>query len=776
MKDSLRIKLSIGTGIILAIFFFFLGYYIIDSQKTLLKDRLYMYGSSIASLTARSCSEHLPRFSFFLIENLAISIEQAPQIAFCEIYDIKGVSLLQTGKIISKTHSVKKRPQSGKGIMIVSRPIIYKGKQLGRVDLGLKLDKVNRDIREKTFNLIIIFGACMFCTIITLDAFFTHIIIDPLGILDKSTRKIANREFVTADMGKRTDEIGRLALNFNYMSKNLENLYRNLEFKVYERTQELENANNNLVKAITKSEAMAVEASKGTIAKSQFLAAMSHEIRTPMNAILGMAEILTDSGLNSDQKRFIEILQEAGNSLLHLINEILDLSKIEAGETHFENKEIDVDHLLGKSFKVTALAASGKKLELAYRIDRNVPKKIISDPSRLKQIFVNLIGNAIKFTKRGFVVVEASLNENKLTNDENKVEIHFTVKDSGIGIEKDKIESIFDRFTQEDSSTTRQYGGSGLGLSICKSLCEAMGGKIWVESKKGSGSSIHMNIPFLVNPTFYPNDSILKEKSILVITDQDYSREAFAIRLSSIAKYTHKARSFEIAKTLISEKARIGQSYDLILIKDDIHGWSWDKGVSSLVKLQIPEERIILIASIGHKNIDNSFKGNVLIKPLTLFDLEKVAKEIFIKTDHCIPVKKTAHINKILNVLLVEDNNANCMLIELFFKDLPYKLTITKNGQEALDIATSKHFDLILMDIEMPIMDGYECTGKIREWEKLHGKAHCTIIALTAHALPEVRDKILTAGCDSFLTKPISKVKIIDVLNEHCNANFIHNS
>jgi len=770
MKDSLRLKLSIGTGLILAIFFFFLGYYIIDSQKTLLRDRLYLYGSSIASLTARSCAEYLPRYSFFLIENLAISIEQSPQIAFCEVYDIKGASLLQSGKIISKTHTVKNKPQSGKGIMIVSRPIINDGKQLGRVDIGLTLEKVNREIRAKTFNLIIIFSTCMFCTIIALDAFFTHIIITPLGILDKNTRKIANRKFVTADMGTRADEIGRLALNFNYMSKNLENLYKNLEFKVHERTQELENANKNLVKAIAESEAMAVEASKGAIAKSQFLAAMSHEIRTPMNAILGMAEILADSGLNSDQKRFLEILQEAGKSLLHLINEILDLSKIEAGQAHFENKDIDIDHLLGKSFKVTALAASGKGLELAYSISRNVPKKIIGDPSRLKQIFVNLIGNAIKFTEKGFVVVEASLSENNSTNSENRVEIHFAVKDSGIGIEDNKLESIFDRFTQEDSSTTRRYGGTGLGLSICKSLCEAMGGKIWIESKKGFGSSVHMNIPFLVNPTFYPNNSILRDKCLLVITDQDYSREAFAIRLSSISKCIDKARSFEIGKALISEKARIGQNYDLILIKDDIHGWNWDKSVSSLVKLQVPEERIIIIASIDHKNIANSFKGNVLLKPLTLFDIEKVAKEILIKQPDCTSVKRTAHTNKILDVLLVEDNNANCMLIELFFKDLPHKLTITKNGREALDMATSDHFDLILMDIEMPIMDGYECTRKIREWEKLNGKAHCKIIALTAHALPEARDKILMAGCDSFLTKPISKVKITDVLDEHCNA------
>ncbi|WP_245805508.1 ATP-binding protein [Desulfovibrio gilichinskyi] len=724
----------------------------------------------MASLTARSCSEYIPHFSFFLIEEFALSIEQSPQVAFCEIYDNNGATLLQSANIISKTHTFKKKPQSAENIMVVSRPIINEGKQLGRVDIGLKLDKVKREISAKTFNLIIIFSACMFCTIIALDAFFTRIIITPLGILDRNTKKIANREFVTADMGKRSDEIGRLAHNFNYMSNSLEFLYTNLEFKVHERTNELEKANSNLVKAIAESKAMAVEAERGTVAKSQFLAAMSHEIRTPMNAILGMAEILEDSGLDSDQKKFIEILQEAGKSLLHLINEILDLSKIEAGQIHFDHQDIDLDHLLGKSFKVTALAASGKGLELAYSIKRGIPKKITGDPSRLQQIFVNLIGNAIKFTEKGFVVVEVSLNDSKTVTAENKVEIHFAVKDSGIGIEENKIESIFGRFTQEDSSTTRQYGGTGLGLSICKSLCEAMGGNIWMESKKGFGSTVHMNISFSVPDTAYLNDSILKNKSLLLITDQDYSREAFSARISSIAKRVDKARSFEIGRALILEKELIKQNYDFVLIKEDIHGWKWSKTVSSLTKLQVPEERIILMALIDHEVIDKSFKGNVLLKPLTLFDLENAARDILLKISEDSHVAKTEHEHKALEILLVEDNNANCMLIELFFKDLPHKLTIVQNGQEGLDAATSANFDLILMDIEMPIMDGYECTLKIREWEKSEGKEHCKIIALTAHALPEVKDKILMAGCDSFLTKPISKGKITDVLNEHCKA------
>ncbi|WP_320174299.1 ATP-binding protein [Maridesulfovibrio sp.] len=773
MKDSLRFKISIGTGLILLLFFFMLGYYIVDSQKRLLEDSLYEHGNRIASLAARSCAEYLPRFSFFLIEDLALSIEQSPQVAFCEIYNREGNPILQSGNIVSKSHISKNTPSYGANVLIVSRPIISGQEHIGRVEIGMKLDKVRNEIRENTVSLTILFTACMLCTIIALDAFFQRILISPLRMLANNTRKIARRKFVTVDVGSRMDEIGILALNFNHMSRNLESLYKNLEVNVQERTHELESANQLLVKAIAKSEAMAVEAAKGTRAKSQFLAAMSHEIRTPMNAILGMAEILADSNLDDEQRRFVEILQESGESLLHLINEILDLSKIEAGEVAFEKRDLNLDRIIGKAFKVTAHAGHGKGLELAYNINRDVPEQLMGDPSRLQQIFVNLIGNAIKFTERGFVVVETSLVQPDMADKDGALKIHFAVKDSGIGIEDDKLDSIFDRFTQADSSTTRKYGGTGLGLSICKSLCEAMGGRIWLESRKGFGTTVHMELPFEKDPRVSISNSPLRGKSILIINDQDYSRQALAIRISTRTKRISKAQSMEEGRSFIENSRKSNSPYDLVIVRGNIHDWKRQRTLDELRAMQIDEEKIILITTVGQDYI-KEFHGSVLLAPLDMHSLENSAKKALSKTNtqqQPIPVQPPGRIRP-LDILLVEDNKANCMLIQLFFKDMPHNLRIAHNGEEGFGQASTHSFDLIFMDIEMPVMDGYECTRKIRDWENRAERKPSIIVALTAHALTEAKHKILEAGCDSFLTKPVSKDKIISTINELCSPYF----
>jgi two-component system sensor histidine kinase BarA len=358
------------------------------------------------------------------------------------------------------------------------------------------------------------------------------------------------------------------------------------------------------------------------------------------------------------------------------------------------------------------------------------------------------------------------------SSNDKLLNIHFTVKDSGIGIEEDKLESIFDRFTQADSSTTRKYGGTGLGLSICKSLSKALGGKIWIESRKGFGTSVHLELPFEKDPRSSVMSSPLRGKSILIINDQDYSRQALAIRIGTRTKRISKAQSMEEGRQFIDNSVKSNSPFDMILVRGSIHGWKTSKTLTELRSLNIIEEKIILITTVGQDYIEN-FAGSVLLAPVDMLSLENASKKALSKNPelHPSPAQPSRRMRS-LDILLVEDNKANCMLIQLFLKDLPHKLKVANNGAEGLELAREAHFDIIFMDIEMPVMDGYESTRKIRAWEKQTSTKPSIIIALTAHALTEARDKIIEAGCDSFLTKPISKDKIISTINELCNPFF----
>lgn len=759
MLNRLRLKITLGTAVILGSFLLILGMYIINSQEEQLVQNLRDHGNRIAALAARSSAEYIQRFSFFLMEDQAISIEQSPNIAFCEIYDANGVSLLQSGNIVSEDHDQKHKARYDEGILVVTHPILADGKMLGSVEIGLRLDSIAKAMRDKTARLTFLFLSFTLSVIFALNIFLHRLFIKPILSLAKGAKRVAKRDFAPVDVGHRDDEIGLLVENFNTMSLALQGLYDNLERKVRERTEELEQANSDLKAAVDRAREMAKKAEAGTLAKSQFLASMSHEIRTPMNAVLGMGEVLERTDLNSKQKRYVSILLESGNALLNLINDILDFSKIEAGEMGFENAAFNLESVVDRAFKVTAFAGYQKGLDLDYFICSDVPMMLRGDSHRLQQILTNLLGNGIKFTQKGHVLLNITVADPAL--DDGRVMLHFCVKDSGAGIPSDKLKTIFDKFTQADASTTRQQGGTGLGLTICRLLCGRLGGCIWIESELGKGSSIHFELPYQVERDAVVPVSPFKNQRIVLIDSREYVEETLAARLVSAGADIVLAEGAADVQRILSTDA---SCYDGVFINAFNRSNGWENAVLSARELGVaPEKMVLLRPGDAERVADVPTLSPIVTSPasvrelaiaLGLEDIETPSAEIVAQCG-------TVEPGEGLDILLVEDSVANSMLIELYLKDSNHRLHVANNGVDGVDLFRRNPIDIVFMDIEMPVMDGLECTRLLREWEREHRTVPARIVALTAHALVEIKEKALSAGCDSFLTKPIRREDFI---------------
>jgi two-component system, sensor histidine kinase and response regulator len=525
-------------------------------------------------------------------------------------------------------------------------------------------------------------------------------------------------------------------------------------------------------------------------AKSQFLANMSHDIRTPMNGIIGMTDLVLDTDLTTEQREHLTVVKTSADSLLRLLDDILDFAKIEARKLNIEPLEFQLREGLGSTLKALAVRAHTKGLELAYRIAPDVPDRLIGDPARLRQILVNLLGNAIKFTERGEVLVEVEevKPEVSLAQDSptNSVRLHFSVHDTGVGIPIEKQDAIFEPFVQADSSTTRHYGGTGLGLAISAQLVTLMGGRIWVDSHPGQGSTFHFTVEFnrqggqeldIVPPELSP----LQNTPVLIVDNNATNRHIMIETLTQWRLRPVAVASAQTAIEVLVDAQRSGEAFGLTLIDAQMPGMDGVALLEWLASHSLPTGVIVMMLTPagqqGHAarfhELGVAATVTKPISPSSLLAAVNAALHSRPQTDGAdrLAVEPTAAGNQPrLRILLAEDNMVNQKLTVRLLEKRGHTVVVVKTGKEALAVWQREPFDLILMDVQMPEMDGFEATSAIRAAERIKG-GHTPIIAMTAHAMIEDRQRCLAAGMDEYVSKPIQVQTVFEAIANVCAAD-----
>jgi len=609
------------------------------------------------------------------------------------------------------------------------------------------------------------------CTLFIIYLFVHNQLIKPIQLMDKQARRIANGNLTHDMVIAGSGEIAELVSSFNDMKTSLKTSHENLEQLVEQRTTELINANQKL-------EQIAKKANIANETKSQFLASMSHEIRTPMNGVIGMLSLIKESQLNQQQTYYVAMAENSANSLLNLINDILDFSKIEAGKLDIEN----IDFCLSKPFnevaQMMALRIEKKPIELLLDLDISEDLYVCGDPGRLKQILFNLINNAIKFTEKGEIIIAATLTENsegwKLT---------CKVSDTGIGIAANTQSNLFNVFTQVDSSTTRKYGGTGLGLAIVKKLCVLMGGDIQVESSQGTGSEFTFSLLLQTSSqttNAAESYSLIQNKRVLVVDSNESSLDIYQKQLRAQGATVDCANSSTLCMSLLEDETT--PIYDAIIIDmqlPNINGQEFGAYVRNNADWN--EIKLILSTSVtargdARKYAELGFQG-YLPKPISGSDLVKTLNAIFEPNQNFKPLV-TRHNAFEINpprrkisgtVLLVEDNKINQVVAKKALESLTLKVILADDGFEALNKLRIHHqaIQLVIMDCQMPMMDGYQATREIRKGVAGESNINIPIIAMTANAMSGDREKCINAGMDEYLSKPFNKDKLTDLLAKY---------
>jgi len=514
------------------------------------------------------------------------------------------------------------------------------------------------------------------------------------------------------------------------------------------------------VRELVRSKAAAEEANH---AKSEFIALISHEIRTPLNAILGMAEVLDETKLTSEQEEYVQVFRKSGEALQLLIEDILDLAKAEVGRLALEETEFNLVEVVEKTLDFLALKANERGLQLSYTVGPDVPVILRGDPHRLRQVLINLFSNAIKFSNEGIVSLTVQKErdpEHPSPETNTGSTVHFAVLDTGIGIPPDKLEVIFDSFTQVRSARSRLNEGAGLGLSICRRLVQMMGGRIWAESALGQGSTFHFTVYFghSQSPMTYRGmlRAALSGMTILIVDANPDHGRLLAERLSNWgAQVTEAGDATQALEDIRRRQHANLDPYKLVILSSPI---------PDIVQLMVP------CAEWSGRCPRGQDTRTYMVVPIAESRLADDIVSVLRETADSLATATPEPLGQAIRparILLVDDDAENRFVVESYLKWTPHRVDIATNGLEALEMFKSEQYALVLMDVRMPVMNGHEATRAIRQWESREGKNRTPIIALTAFALPQEAEESMASGCDAHLTKPLGKRRLLGAIQEY---------